>query len=289
MIYFRNPYRAAVGQACLRKMPLVRHGLNRITMEAKRVSSRIRTVLARVKRKLLKKPFLKDRRFPPYWINKQLGNKAAYLVQIGSNDGKTGDPFFPLLRMNKHWKALFVEPIPFFFEKLKQNYPDTERFRFENAGVNEGRTMEFYWLKPEIYEQFDDLPYWYEQLGSFDRGHIISQVKKDVLPFITSAPVAGIRLDDLLQRHQVQEIDILHIDAEGYDWKILAQLDLQRYRPDFILFEYHHLSPEEQAGAADFLKEYYELFQVGIDAFAVRRDIGAAFLQAMAKALSKKK
>lgn len=247
----------------------------------------VRTFLARAKRKLLKKPFLKDPRYPPYWIQRHLGGGAAMLVQIGSNDGKTGDPFYPILQTQPHWRALFVEPIPVFFEKLQANYPDTSRFSFENAAINDGSTAEFFWLDPAMYHEFSDLPYWYEQLGSFDRAHIEAQVEAKVLPYLRSAPVQGMRLAELLDRHGIENIDILHIDAEGYDWTILSQLDLTQYRPAFILYEAHHLSPEDQTTAANFLADHYRLFQVGIDALAVRKDLDRHFLKDMSAKLKK--
>ena len=134
----------------------------------------LRTLLARAKRKILQKPFVKDKRYPAFWMDQLLGNEAAFLVQIGSNDGKTGDPLFPLLQKNKNWRALFVEPIPETFKKLKSNYPDTKRFRFENVAINEGQKMTFYSVDPAAKKSLPDLPYWFDQLGSFSKEHILS-------------------------------------------------------------------------------------------------------------------
>lgn len=286
-LYFSNPYRRAIIDAFWRRSPLFRHTINKIKMESNRLSGRIRTVLARVKRRLLKKPFLRDDRFPPYWINRVLGDQAAFLVQIGSNDGKTGDPFYPLLKKNRQWRALLVEPIPYFFKKLRENYPDTNRFQFENAAINAGESLPFYWLDPKVNEAIPNLPYWYEQLGSFSRDHIVSQVKPQVKPYIRMEMVEGISLAELLERHQIKQIDMLHIDAEGYDWEILSQLDLERFRPVFILYENHHLSEEVQLKAADFLREHYYHFKVGIDAFAVRKDVEPHLLEGMSIKLLK--
>ena len=43
-------------------------------------------------------------------------------VQIGSNDGKTGDPIYELVSKNQHWKGVLVEPVDFLHRKLKANY-----------------------------------------------------------------------------------------------------------------------------------------------------------------------
>ena len=73
---------------------------------------------------------------PSYWLPKLVICKKAQIVQIGSNDGKTGDPLYPLLNSHPEWKALFVEPVPYLFKRLKNSYPDTTRFTFENAAIS---------------------------------------------------------------------------------------------------------------------------------------------------------
>ncbi|MEO1516122.1 MAG: FkbM family methyltransferase [Bacteroidota bacterium] len=252
---------------------------------------KIRTALARIKRKILAKPFAKNKRYQAYWFDRVLRSEDAFVVQIGSNDGKTGDPLYALLQKYSKWQGLFVEPLPDSFQKLQQNYPDKKRFRCENVAINEGRKMTFYWVDPKAKEQLPDLPYWYDQLGSFDRSHIVKQLDGVLEPFIRTTDLEGISLPDLLQRNAVEKISILHIDAEGYDWKILSQLNLDRYQPTFILYEYHHLSKEELSASYDFLDTDYWLFDVGIDVLAVHKKVGSelgAEMQREMKAVTRK-
>jgi len=247
----------------------------------------LRRILAKVKRKLFKKPFAKNKKYQAFWFDKILKDKSALIVQIGSNDGKTGDPIYPLFKKYKKWKGLFVEPIPRSFEKLKTNYPDPNRFSFENVAINEGLEMTFYWVDPIAKESLPDLPYWYDQLNSFDKDHIVNQLDGVLEPFIKETLMEGIRLEELLTRNGVQEISILHIDTEGYDWKILQQLDLKRYQPTFILYEYNHLSLSDKEASFSFLKRSYDLFDVGIDILAVNKNLGTHHLQDMAKHMKK--
>ena len=248
---------------------------------------KIRVLLARLKRRLLKKEFLKDPQYPPYWFNKILGGEDAFIVQIGSNDGKTGDPLNELLQINKRWKALFVEPVPFLFKRLKSNYLDASRFQFENVAINNGEKLKFYWVDAKAKESINGLPFWYDQLGSFDKNHITKQLGDYIQPFILSEELEGITLPDLIQRNKVKQIDVLHIDTEGYDWKILSQLDLNSYSPQFILYEMNHLSPKEMTESYRFLKEKYELFHIGIDILAVNKNCGSAELAVIATSMNK--
>ncbi len=242
----------------------------------------LRTLLARVKRKFFKNPFIKDKRYPAYWWDRLLPAEAAFFVQIGSNDGKTGDPIYPLLQKHQNWKALFVEPVPYSFEKLKNNYPDDTRFQFENVAINEGQRMTFYWVDAAAAKlALPDLPYWYDQLGSFDSQHILKHFDGALEPYIRSTDLEGLNLPTLFDRNKVGKIAVLHIDTEGYDWKILAQLDLLRHDPQFILYEKNHLSEEDLQASIRFLKDRYVLFGLGIDMLAVNRSVGKASIDLM--------
>lgn len=247
----------------------------------------LRTTLARVKRKIFSKSFEKNKKYQAYWFDEILKNEAAFIVQIGSNDGKTGDPLYSLLHKNSKWQGLFVEPLPDTFEKLKNNYPDTSRFFFENVAINEGSEMTFYWVDPKAKENLPDLPYWYDQLGSFDKKHILKQLDGVLEPFIRTTQLEGISMATLLDRNAVKDISILHIDAEGYDWKILKQLDLTQYQPTFILYEYNHLSKKDLKASFAFLDDYYQLFDVGIDILAVHKKLGNAQLKEMMRHMKK--
>ena len=242
----------------------------------------IQRIIAKIKRtyrRMTRKPYLDNDRFPGYWFRTVFAGRPASVVQIGSNDGKTGDPLYELLHANPEWKALLVEPLPDFCERLRANYPDTSRFQVANVAINEGRTMPFYFVDATAKDDLPDLPFWFDQLGSFDRAHIVNQLDGVLEPYIRSIDVDGVRLMDLLRDHQIKDIDIFHVDAEGYDWKILSQLDLDLFQPTFILFEANHMSTAERRSVIDFLEESYELFAPGIDGFAVRKTLDPALLR----------
>ncbi len=202
-----------------------------------------------------------------------LGSREnVFVVQIGANDGSTGDPIHPLLTQKKSWRALLVEPVPFLFERLQRNYPEAGRFQFENVAI--GRTVghsTFYYVTAEAKAALPDLPVWYEQLGSFDRAHIIRHLGAAIEPFIIAAKIPTAPLDVLLQRNAVTKIDLLHIDTEGYDWEILRQLDLQKFRPTVILFEHRHLPEELIKKAWAFLSKDYTIVDTRGDSFCQRK------------------
>jgi FkbM family methyltransferase len=197
--------------------------------------------------------------------------KNAWVVQIGSNDGSTNDPIRALLLAHPAWQALCIEPVPFLFQKLVKNYPSEARFHFENVAISASAgTSRFFYVSPEAIKHLPDLPAWYDQLGSFDRHHITKHLGGALEQFIVSQDVPTLSLPEVLARHRIPQIDLLHIDTEGYDWMILRQLDLTKYRPKAILFEHHHLSEADKILAREFLKDY-SIKQFGEDYFCQRK------------------
>lgn len=90
------------------------------------------------------------------------------------------------------------------------------------------------------------MPKWFNQVGSFDRNHILKHLNGILEPFITEIKVDTRTLNDFLLEQGFEELDILHIDAEGSDYKVISTLDLTRFKPKLILIEHKHLNPEEK-------------------------------------------
>lgn len=210
---------------------------------------------------------------PTAWIESYLEDKPLDVVQIGSNDGMTGDPIFDLIRKNGNWRVTFVEPVPYLFEKLKQNYSYDTRFRFERAAINDGSEQIFYSVRPEAKEHIPDLPDWYEQLGSFYKENILYHLNGVLEPYMEETVIKGMTLSQLFEKNDVTDLQLLHIDTEGYDWKVLSKLDLSKYKPAVILFEHKHLKRGERKASIKFLKKDYYIFALGADSFCLRKDV----------------
>ena len=200
------------------------------------------------------------------------GKPCLFFVQVGSNDGLQGDPIHDLIISRESWSGIFIEPIDFLFQRLRKNYGNAERFVFENVAIGtEKGTKKFYYVSEKSKTELD-LHYWHYQLGSFDRAHITRALGDQMNAYIIEEDVECLPLQDVLDRNQVNAIDLLHIDTEGFDYKILSQLDFKRYKPSIILFEHHLLTDDEFEKARRLLRGYgYRLHNYGNDILAVRR------------------
>jgi FkbM family methyltransferase len=191
-------------------------------------------------------------------------------VQIGSNDGMKNDPLYSYIRKNA-WKGILVEPDKTNFNKLRNNYSQVTGLIFENVGIGpEKGEMLFYRIK-DIRENG---PGWYDQVGSFDKETFIKNIEHgkelDKRIFVESLPV--ITFYDLLQKYNFQEIDLLHIDTEGFDYKILRSIDFSKYNIRVVIFEGEWMTRIELKEIIQYLRKYnYHIYRCGIDYAGVKQ------------------
>ena len=198
---------------------------------------------------------------------------AVFFVQVGSNDGIQGDPLHEIIIANKHWRGIFIEPVGFLFERLKQNYENADRFIFEKKAIAPNRgVIDFYYVSEKAKAELGDaLPNWYDQLGSFDKNHILKHLDGILEPYIISEGINTSPLQDIFDKHKVTNVDLIHIDAEGYDFKVLSTIDFSRYKPSVILYEHKHLSDVDRKSAESLLKQNgYSCIQYAEDTLATQ-------------------
>lgn len=196
-------------------------------------------------------------------------------VQIGSNDAGYGDPLRVHVLLHG-WRGLMVEPVPYIYQRLVQRYASIKGLRFANVAIAErSGSQTFFHLRASSEAS---LPPWYDQLGSFDRAHLMKHQRylPDLPDRIVESTVECMRFDDLCAGHGIDGFDLLHIDTEGYDWKVLQTVDLARYRPTIVLFEHRHLAPTDLAAALAHLHQAgYRTHNDMYDSLAVRvADLG---------------
>ena len=182
----------------------------------------------------------------------------VFFVQVGSNDGVQGDPLRDLIVSNRNWRGIFIEPVGYLYDKLIKNYGDSHRFIFERLAISSSRgTSDFYYVSEKARAELGDaLPYWYDQLGSFSRAHILKHLDGMLEPYIVSRKVEVSTLQDVLEKNEVSKLDLLHIDTEGHDYEVLSALDFSRYKPTVILYEHKHLSAADRNAADALLEEH---------------------------------
>jgi len=162
-------------------------------------------------------------------------NLVNKIVQIGANDGLRFDELRSFI-VEFNTKALLVEPIPEYFLNLKNNYKDHKNIVLENSAisVNEEQKLMFK-VDSKFYELYDDH---IQFISSFEKSHLIAHGVRN--KHIISEKIKTINIKDLLKRHNFLDLDLLFVDAEGYDGEIIKEFIKTVETRPIIIFEYVH-------------------------------------------------
>lgn len=202
----------------------------------------------------------------------------ALFVKVGANDGLTGDPCGDIFLTNPNWHGILIEPVPYCVERLQKVYSDSDRFVIEQVAVDTtSGSATFYYVSEEAKGLFSELPEWYDQLGSFDRNHILKHLDGKLERFIITAGVNVEPLGTVLRRNNVKRIDLLQVDTEGHDLQVLKSLDFTEYTPRAIFVEHKHLSPDDRHAMKTLLQQNgYTVLNARGDYFALHQSIDAS-------------
>ena len=201
----------------------------------------------------------------------------AQVLQIGAMDGINFDDTRGFLDMYR-WKSLLVEPVPAIFNELKENFKDRDNYIFEQCAITEENgEIKMLTVPPDVIER-EGLHPGYKGMSALYplRNGFGSDYQRDIdvkAQFGVDIMVPTLTLNSLLDKHNIQNVDILICDAEGYDWKIFNQLDFNRIRPKVIRLEYINLTDEEKELTKNKLIENGYEIEIGQDIDAIDKDL----------------
>ncbi len=209
------------------------------------------------------------------YLQKILPKKNITFIQVGANDGISSDPLRKNIIRYK-WKGLLIEPVPYVFEKLKKLYSRNQNIRTINVAISDKKisAMKFYCVSPDAAKAIVGIPKWCDQLGSFDRANITRAFDGKLINYIEEIEVETTTIDDCIDQNKDiigNLLDLLHIDAEGHDLKVLMSLNLKKYTPRIIMIEHKNLSQNDRASLLYYLKDNgYQLKVFKYDLIALR-------------------
>lgn len=195
-----------------------------------------------------------------------------FFVEIGANDGDQHDHLRDVIEAHA-WAGIMVEPVPYIFERLRRNYGDRPRVALENAAVAErDGSSPFHFVSEALAPDAGRLPDWYDGIGSFDRETLMRHAADipDLERRIETVDVPCVSFDSLCRKHGADQVDLVVIDAEGHDARIVTSIDLERWRPRMLVYEHFHLDPQEREQCRSGLEwAGYETLEEGFDTWCV--------------------
>lgn len=159
-------------------------------------------------------------------------NDDFFYIQIGANDGISFDPIYPILK-GKPIYGIALEPVKDIFDELVENFKDRPNIKLLNLAIHKSKKKEIiYRVNPSI----KNLPNWTKGIGSFNKDHYkLTSIDKE---YIIEELVNCISWDELIENYNIEKIDLLQIDTEGYDLKIIESIEFDKIKPTIISFEH---------------------------------------------------
>lgn len=225
---------------------------------------------------------LEGRRFLYWWYKKlntpelkkeleKISKKTdnLFFIKIGAHDGTTWDNTYPFI-VSHACSGILVEPVREAFDKLVENHKGQAGIFFENVAISDKNEMrDFYRIKKSPGE---DMPCWCDQLGSFFPEVVLEEEKHfpGLHNHLICEKVRCITFADLIRKYNIERVDLLFIDTEGYDYEIIKQIDFKKIKPKLILFEHLHLTPQDREACESLLAEHgYRIVRSDWDTFCI--------------------
>lgn len=168
----------------------------------------------------------------------------VFFIQIGANDGEQNDPLRHFVE-KCNWTGILVEPVPEYFDTLKRNYSGREGLHFENVAISDSDEVRELWYLEDLKGR---LPEWARGLGSFFKDEVTSVDLPglNLDEFLRKIDVPCLSFNKLLEKHRHPVVDLLIIDVQGFDGKIVQQIDFTLVQPKVIVFEHNLLEQVEK-------------------------------------------
>lgn len=153
------------------------------------------------------------------------------IIQIGTNKGN--DELTKTLNQSQPSILILIEPIAIHNDSILNCYKDIKNIHIENVAITTNKnikSIDFY-LHPAdapCYEIATDNPDHLIKHGMNPRDAIKINVKTTTI-------------NDIFKKYSLNHVDILFIDAEGADDKIIKDIDYNAINIDKIFFENLHL------------------------------------------------
>lgn len=208
---------------------------------------------------------------------------SPFFVQVGGYDGVSFAPLRPLI-LERGLSGLIVEPIPFYFERIKSLYKNSDKITPVNYAIADVDGQRPIWrFKPEAVTM-GILPPHFGGIFSFLMEDILSnpsvlakfspdQQTKDALKqLIEPIMVDSCTFENLFRKHNVTKVDILQVYIKGYELSILKMFDFKKFKPTIVQYEHQHLNAVDRQAAMVLLQNLgYHIVEQMHDTLAVLR------------------
>ena len=157
--------------------------------------------------------------------------RNGFFIEVGAHDGIFQSNTLSLEK-DLGWTGILIEP-------SISAYLDCVKNRPNSKCINTALTSFLKYEKKKFaYGDFNSSPM--SSIAGIRSGHSIIQNIKDYLKkkfYNQLVPASTIPMQLILEKLEINKIDFLSLDVEGFELEVLNGIDFTRYRPKYILIE----------------------------------------------------
>ena len=141
--------------------------------------------------------------------------KNGFFIELGANNGliQSNTAFF---EKYLEWKGILIEP-------SYKGYIECKKNRKNSICLN------YACVSNDFNEKFI--------YGDFANNSLMGSINGSRRKNNELVKVQAITLEKILNKYKIKHIDFLSLDTEGYELNILKGLNLDKYRPNYMLIE----------------------------------------------------
>lgn len=184
------------------------------------------------------------------------GKKNGVFLDIGASDGVSGSNTY-YFEKQKGWKGVCFEPLPGIFDELAKN---RKCICIQGCAASKPGKAQFLTIKSD-----SSIHMLSGLVSSFSSDHL-SKIDKEVSRHKSDQEVVEVecfRVNDILARNQLNEVDFCSIDTEGSELEILKSIDHDQYHIKVFCVENEYRNKELE----NFMKSknYTYISSLGVD------------------------
>jgi len=172
------------------------------------------------------------------------------IVQVGANRGY--DELTHLIKNINVDKLILIEPLSKFNDSLKKCYSNINNLFIENVAITDdiNKTTDYFYLHEKMDDNMEQASLLKTHIDKvFD--HLEYNIDKNHEDQIIKLLVNCTTINHIFDKYTLKNIDILFIDAEGFDDKIIKSIDYFKFNIKKIYYENMHINFED---ISNFLK-----------------------------------
>jgi FkbM family methyltransferase len=163
-------------------------------------------------------------------IKSYFGESLGTFLEIGANDGKTLSNCYQLSLDG--WDGVCVEPSSKVWMQLNKNHLKHNKVQLLNVGIAEYNGKAKFFDSGELLRNGDKA-----LVSTIDESETV-RWKRSGIPF-EETEIDVINFETLLELSSYKTFDLISLDAEGFDYKILSQIDLKKVGCKMLIVEWN--------------------------------------------------